>query len=714
MSMKHKSILISFLLAMLLLTMRLAAQETEVPDITEAASDASQEAATLVPSETDSPMLTEETTPSEEALSPVPSAETTTELEPTALPPSETEAGIIELTPSSVETETPLPITIEAGLLPEPDLELLLRAEFEDDFDAALWEIPSTAARTALTESNTVLGLLANPNSSTDALRFQNPYQDMAVAVDFKISGGEFRLSLREHEGLAYTVGVSAEAVSLSFGSQVLMSQAIQLELNQWHLLRASIFGDTLRIALDGNEIFASRQATSIFSGKLALSGYETGHLFLDNLSIWLPVTTTPIPTAVPTDVENEGVSAQVINQGNLYWGQTNQRSLAAEGHRWCWMFDGTYPNWLLDIDGLSTPLRYTMHVWGPNLDYTTRSSDTGRGILWRVPGGGAPGNYCVDLIPLSGYSGGSYNITIYSCCKPKVEVGWNQRGWSHSSWRWRIYHPGGTAYVRLAIDAGYPTAYNWALYRDSGDQINEGAAIVGNSANSQVLAVQFTEPAGWYHFHFQPQAGNFSYTFSMRSGAAYTSAASNFSLSNISKNGATLTWTDNSGNEDGYRIYRRLVGQSWGSPLASIAANSTTWTDTSATCNSNYEYQARAHNWNGETSSTVLSALTRRCSPSNDLFPNALVITALALNGTYNNQQWVDTATISAGEPSSTCAANFRASIWYRYTPTVNQQIYLSANSSAYDTVLAVYTGSWGSLNQVACNDNLPSGGTN
>ncbi|NWG35442.1 MAG: hypothetical protein HXY42_13485, partial [Chloroflexi bacterium] len=43
---------------------------------------------------------------------------------------------------------------------------------------------------------------------------------------------------------------------------------------------------------------------------------------------------------------------------------------------------------------------------------------------------------------------------------------------------------------------------------------------------------------------------------------------------------------------------------------------------------------------------------------------------------------------------------------VWYKYTPPVNESIAVDTNGSDYDTFIAVWTGSPGSLNLVGCND--------
>ena len=49
--------------------------------------------------------------------------------------------------------------------------------------------------------------------------------------------------------------------------------------------------------------------------------------------------------------------------------------------------------------------------------------------------------------------------------------------------------------------------------------------------------------------------------------------------------------------------------------------------------------------------------------------------------------------------------------SVWYRYTPSITGNHNINTEGSDYDTVLAVWTGSWGALSNQGCDDD---GGSN
>ena len=85
--------------------------------------------------------------------------------------------------------------------------------------------------------------------------------------------------------------------------------------------------------------------------------------------------------------------------------------------------------------------------------------------------------------------------------------------------------------------------------------------------------------------------------------------------------------------------------------------------------------------------------------APANDDFDNATPITVPFIDS-------IDTsgATSAADDPTDCYGTN--ASVWYEFTPGSNIQIQVDSSYSNYDTVVAVYTGTLGSLNLIACWD--------
>jgi hypothetical protein len=86
---------------------------------------------------------------------------------------------------------------------------------------------------------------------------------------------------------------------------------------------------------------------------------------------------------------------------------------------------------------------------------------------------------------------------------------------------------------------------------------------------------------------------------------------------------------------------------------------------------------------------------------PTNDDFANATVITGLPFtDATVNTAD----ATTQATDPTGCAGAAH--SVWYTYTSDRDGTMSVDTFGSSFDTVLSAYTGTEGSLTQVACND--------
>ena len=84
---------------------------------------------------------------------------------------------------------------------------------------------------------------------------------------------------------------------------------------------------------------------------------------------------------------------------------------------------------------------------------------------------------------------------------------------------------------------------------------------------------------------------------------------------------------------------------------------------------------------------------------PDNDDFDAATPIPALPFTDT------VDTTDATTADDDPDCFGNGH-SVWYEFTPSEDLTVGATTSGSNYDTTLSAYTGTRGSLDQVACND--------
>ena len=103
------------------------------------------------------------------------------------------------------------------------------------------------------------------------------------------------------------------------------------------------------------------------------------------------------------------------------------------------------------------------------------------------------------------------------------------------------------------------------------------------------------------------------------------------------------LTWTDNSDNEDGFKIERSFDGSNF-SLLHTVGANANTYNDTGLAEETPYWYRVRAYNDTGDSDySNIDSAKTTTCGGTEPAAPSGLTANArgkakIALNWTDNS----------------------------------------------------------------------------
>jgi hypothetical protein len=113
--------------------------------------------------------------------------------------------------------------------------------------------------------------------------------------------------------------------------------------------------------------------------------------------------------------------------------------------------------------------------------------------------------------------------------------------------------------------------------------------------------------------------------------------------------------------------------------------------------------------------SSTAQTFTVNGTPPINDNIANAIAITTTNFTSTVDNSA----ATTESTDPTPPCAltapipsTNPRTkTVWWSFTSATTQSVIVSTIGSAYDTTLSVWTGTPGSLTNVACNDDVAPG---
>ena len=109
------------------------------------------------------------------------------------------------------------------------------------------------------------------------------------------------------------------------------------------------------------------------------------------------------------------------------------------------------------------------------------------------------------------------------------------------------------------------------------------------------------------------------------------------------------LTWTDNSGDETGFKIERCSgAGCSAFTPIATVGANVASYSNTGLTAGTSYSYRVRAYNDGGDSGYSNTASATTQSAPVLPAAPSNLVATAVSRS--QINLTWTDNATNETG----------------------------------------------------------------
>ncbi len=138
---------------------------------------------------------------------------------------------------------------------------------------------------------------------------------------------------------------------------------------------------------------------------------------------------------------------------------------------------------------------------------------------------------------------------------------------------------------------------------------------------------------------------GNLNFVRLTSAAGTAPAAPTNLTATAVSSTQINLAWTDNASNETGFAIERSPDGTTF-APLATVAANVTTYQNTGLTASTTYHYRVRATNAAGPSAwSNVANAQTTGTVPA---APTSL--TATAVSSTQINLAWTDNASNETG----------------------------------------------------------------
>jgi titin len=118
--------------------------------------------------------------------------------------------------------------------------------------------------------------------------------------------------------------------------------------------------------------------------------------------------------------------------------------------------------------------------------------------------------------------------------------------------------------------------------------------------------------------------------------------APSSLSANAPSHDRVDLSWSDNAGDESGYRVERSTDGVNF-SEIATLGANTTSYADTGVAASTPYDYRVRAYNGAGNSGYSNTASVTTPQPPPPPATPTGL--NAAAASGTQIDVSWGDVA---------------------------------------------------------------------
>ncbi|MBN1674187.1 MAG: lamin tail domain-containing protein [Kiritimatiellae bacterium] len=244
----------------------------------------------------------------------------------------------------------------------------------------------------------------------------------------------------------------------------------------------------------------------------------------------------------------------------------------------------------------------------GPALEKISAGSYGNDPVNWAAGGnGGTPGR-ANDLAPTPPAAPSAPAAVAVS--GTRVDLSWRDNSGNESGFRIDRRMSGETVWVRVATAAANATTHSDTGLTPLTDYYYKLNAYngAGSSAYSATVAVTTLS-------NLVPPA-----------------APSGLTAQAEGPTEVRLAWTDNSGNEDGFKIERRVSGGTW-AQLAVAGANATAYADTSAAPETEYRYQVRAYNPAGDSAYSELASVTTPALPTPPAAPSAMTATALSFS---------------------------------------------------------------------------------
>ncbi len=383
---------------------------------------------------------------------------------------------------------------------------------------------------------------------------------------------------------------------------------------------------------------------------------------------------------------------------------------------------------------------------WTSGTSYTVGSTFWGGVYTWRVKARNSAGESgWSETRTLYRKYGAPSNLTLSGATQTQVNLSWSASSDAPGNIDgYRIYRNGSaiatvgsstTGYTDNGLSCGgsysyYVKAYKGSLESDPSETRNlstsacsAGTPVLVSPADGaifnegQSITLSWTDtgdqfygeisggPAGTITFGWQAETtrnigsqwAGYNYTWKVKarnsvgeSGFSNTrnfivrpGQPTNLTATSPSCTRVNLSWSDNSGNEQGYQVYRSSA------LVATLGSNVTSYQDNSVSGESSYTYTVYAYRGSIQSpASSSASVTTSVCPPGNDNLSNPTSVNSLP----YTITQSTRGATIEAGEPTYPIGSNNGSSVWFSFKPVSTGIFSVDTYGSDYDTVLHVF----------------------
>jgi uncharacterized protein len=141
--------------------------------------------------------------------------------------------------------------------------------------------------------------------------------------------------------------------------------------------------------------------------------------------------------------------------------------------------------------------------------------------------------------------------------------------------------------------------------------KIDDGSfAQIGTTTSTSYVDSTLSKGYGTVYYQVRAYKGIYNSAHTAANSAVSFPAPTNLTYSKPDISSVTLTWTDNSTGEDGFRIDKKVGIGEWLPEFASTGPDITSWTDTNAEINETIEYKIYAYKGLNSTASLLSPAI--------------------------------------------------------------------------------------------------------